>query len=1269
MNCRLRWIISFAAALLLLTPVIALSSSPASRFSSVDPTPTVRLSSSYAVQRPLSRVAIVASDPDSFVDDFAYIATVPTGVFYDNGTQYVSPVVFSSGSDSEMWFVEDWAQYLETDGGITQGMVVGDIPQPLLVDLQDTLGTRLYPRITGSTAAEIAAKLAVSEWASSGTAVVALASDTFTQPSTESGSATHTLSGRESSTESFSGSASFGAPTSNNFTPPNWAVWMHGQFNWSGSEIMTHELISPSGEVVDYSVYTQMYFSRNPAYVSSPVPMQFWLPVTEYGVWTMNVTSDQTHTTALDCKVTYHPGYRHTIDVPADARSLDIELRWDNVATDLNLALIDPNGRMVMWAPAGSILSNPGLESISLPYPMPGEWTAIAGWMDSTTETNNIELSWDISRFPENLGSYLESAANGAVLASLLNAPLLYASASDVPSVTEWALERLGVSSVVLVDPADIHQTSLLTELSGLASLLTIDTYSSLSGNITEISKSPDVVVSVPVGTGDEFMAPAAYSAAVHGSPIFSLCGDDNVMTTRAQETWAPYLIGPEINNIYVVNKYENRAENGWYDERIPNRFSMMESVDSFEGFLSLRGAYNATAPQPVVVVAPVTLIPTSFDRSLQSHFQSGRIPAETADLASVLINRGLLHRYIYLTAQSADTALVSMYAYTDGATFIDNNYDYYTLTQIENSTDALESAGFDIEYHVGLDAVVSSIQSQVALWTLSTHGTLTLLPRDPPDRPNGPGFFSMRTADAKWGFEISESERENPGDSDKLVNPVAYQSELQYHTTESTDEFEANLGDIGSPIVIVTACLLGGSELPLMMMRHGAVAVTASPRTVYFQPAGMLSVLLTQHLCDGLTTGEALSQGLSLISSDYSNPLDDRDPRDYANQQILFGDPSVKLYDPSVDVHVPAVDPLSTSFGEHTPGLGVNPVAALGVTDYLPQSLQAIGAQFDYYQDTNFSEFVSLLSLRTVTIVEPGAVSVYASNLTAHSEEVRTFVESGGVLAVIGVDDDMAWLPWPVDYTSSGGGSSVTITDSQHPLLTNPNTLNSTMDYGGYFAQVWSNLTILATDGSHPVFAAGSAGCGKVAVTTINPTDGVRDPFIENLVSWSEVPSIRLRSISLSQQIIWAGDQLVITLELTDMVGNPIESASVSAFLNSSAVATTDLGDGFYTITLDGQWTSANVGDFDLLVHASLAGYDTLTLYLENVFTVRPFPWVMLGVLGGGVAVAVGGYLYLKRRSGSRILRDDSSKMTKRERERQEKKDTKVDPKEYFGV
>jgi len=1134
----------------------------------------------------------------------------------------------------------------------------------------------VYPRITGSSAADIAAKIAVSEWSDSSDAVIALAMEDFITPSTITGSVTHTFQDQESELSEFSGGVTYGAPSNISFTPPSWAGWIEGAFNWTGSEILTHELIDANGVIVDYSVYNQIYFSRHPGYVQAPVPLNFWLPKTVDGEWTMNVTRESLGSTTMNCEVLSHPGFTHTVSVPSNANWLNVSLNWDNVATDLNLALVDPNGRLTMWAPAGSILSNPGIESIDLPYPLTGDWTIIAAWMDATTEQNNIDISWEISMRPTDVQPYLEAAANAGVLASLLNAPLLYVHTNQIPSETQWALTRLGVTNTWLVDPSNVQDSALEGLLNVSTTVNNLQSYSNVSSTITALSNSPDVVVTVPLSEGNEFFAPATFSAAAHGSPIFSLCGDDNVMPTRAQETWAPYLIGPEINNIYVINKYENRAENGWYDERIPNRFSMQESVDSFESFLSERSAYNSTTSQPVVVIAPTSLVPISFDRSLQTHFMPGRIPATSATMASVLINRGLLHRFLFLTAESADTTLVSMYAYTDGAIFVDNNYDYNTLYQIENTTDALEQAGFLTELHVGQNEVFDMVGSQVALWTLSTHGTLTMLPRDPPDRPDGQGYFSLRNSDADWGFEESETVRESAQDADSLVNPVVYSEENANHVTKSTNELEAAIGNIGSPIVILTACLLGGTAMPLMLMEHGAVGITAAPRTVYFQPAGMLSVLLAKSLSVGNTIGAALADSLSLISIDYSDPLIDRDPRDYANQQILFGDPSIRLYEPSTSPHVVADDPVTESYDGHVPGRGATSIAALGASNYLPNTLESLGFDYDYYEPSNYSSFIQLLSIRKTVLVEPETMSVLSASLASSSNELDEFVQNGGVFVLFGVTEDLAWLNllWDVTYSSVGSGSSITITDASHPLLNAPNTLSSSIDYLGHFSSVSANLSVLATDGTNPVIVAGAIGSGKIALTTTSPTGLAQNATIENAVAWSDAPSILLNEIDIDNEIIWAGDTVHIDFGLKDLVGNNITDAVVSVWLNSSQLVVTTTGPGMFRATLTGEWTSSNLGAFDLRFEATKSGYDTLSITLEQYILVRPFPSLTIALFGGVVVALVGSWLYLKKRRGDDMPweRDKSPRETrksKEERKKREKEDGKADVGEFFGV
>jgi hypothetical protein len=1233
--------------------------------------------SASSSQVPLRRLTVVAPDSNSYIDDFAYMSAIPASVFNHNDIQYISPLIYTSGSESEQWLLEDWGEYTDIDGGLTQVMAIGDYSETDLTYLQYDVGTKIYPRISGSSSADIAATIAVSEWRTSDTAIIALARDTFASGTPTTGSVTHTFQDRTTQLSEFAGSVSGNlAPSSITFTPPSWAGWIEGRFNWTGSEIFTHELIDPSGTIVDYSVYNQMYFSRHTGYVESPVPLNFWMPVTNDGEWTMNVTRYSSGTTALDCEVDYHPGFSQTVTIPSDAEWFNVSLSWDNVATDLNLALIDPTGRLAMWGPAGSILASPGQESIDLPYPMAGEWTVIAAWADATEEQNNIELSWEISEIPTDLQAYLESAANAAVLASLMNVPLLYVDVNQVPEETGWAINRLGISSVVLVDPLNIHTTTLDTELSALAAVTTLNTYTAVSNSIVTLSENPDIVITVPTGDNNEFFGPAAYSAAVHGSPIFSLCGNDNYLTTRAQETWAPYLIGPEIDNIYVINKYENRAENGWYDERIPNKFSMMQSVDDFESFLTVRGAYNSTAPQPVVVVAPVTLLPISFDRSLQCDFQPGRIPAENPSDASILINRGLLHRYLFLTAENADTSLVSMYAYTDGSMINDNNLDQYVLNQIENTTDALTSAGFAIEQEVGVNEVFSHIGSQVGLWTLSTHGTLTLLPRDPPDRPSGQGYFSLRNAQAPYGFEDSLAVRESLSDSNQLVNPVAFSAEAANHVIISSDELNAEIDNIGSPLVILTACLLGGTGMPLMLMQHGAVAVAAAPRTVYFQPAGLLSVFLAQSLSEGETIGAALANGLTLSSSDYANPIPDRDPRDYANQQVLFGDPSVRLYEPVSSPHVATTDSESVNFDTHMPGRGVPSTAALGASTYLQDALSEITTDFDYYENSNFTDFADLLILRDTVIIEPDTLPIFNNNLLLHTNAIADFVRAGGVLAIMGVSGDVDWSPWPFSFVDTGTGSSITIVDTTHPLLTIPNDLSTGVDYQGYFGALWTNFSVLATDGTNPVIISSSIGSGKLVLTTTDPTGVARDEFVENVIEWGDSPSILVKDISLSQIVIWANDVVTIAVELTDLKGNSIDTANLRVWVNDTEAADVEVGLGLYTITLTGEFTSVHVGTFDIRLEASKAGFDTLSIVFEDYLFIRPFPWLTIGLVGGVVAIAAVGWFVLRRRRGDSFdykpekrSRSKSNGRSKEEKRRQKEKDGKFDPKEFFDV
>ena len=59
-------------------------------------------------QVPLRRVAVVAPDSNSYVDEYAYMATVPTSVFYHDDMQYISPLIYGDGSQTrDFIYIDD----------------------------------------------------------------------------------------------------------------------------------------------------------------------------------------------------------------------------------------------------------------------------------------------------------------------------------------------------------------------------------------------------------------------------------------------------------------------------------------------------------------------------------------------------------------------------------------------------------------------------------------------------------------------------------------------------------------------------------------------------------------------------------------------------------------------------------------------------------------------------------------------------------------------------------------------------------------------------------------------------------------------------------------------------------------------------------------------------------------------------------------------------------------------------------------------------------
>ena len=136
------------------------------------------------------------------------------------------------------------------------------------------------------------------------------------------------------------------------------------------------------------------------------------------------------------------------------------------------------------------------------------------------------------------------------------------------------------------------------------------------------------------------------------------------------------------------------------------------------------------------------------------------------------------------------------------------------------------------------------------------------------------------------------------------------------------------------------------------------------------------------------------------------------------------------------------------------------------------------------------------------------------------------------------------------------------------------------------------------------------------------------------------------------------------------------MDAASLEVWLNETEVDVVEVGSGVYTVTLGADFTNTHVGTYNIELDARKAGHDSLKLVIEDFLLIRPFPWLAIGLVGGGIAVIAIGWYVLRRRRGDSFSykREKSSRSkpqgkSKEEKRQQKEKDGKFDPKEFFDV
>jgi hypothetical protein len=504
----------------------------------------------------------------------------------------------------------------------------------------------------------------------------------------------------------------------------------------------------------------------------------------------------------------------------------------------------------------------------------------------------------------------VESVSNGAVLASLYNAPLLFASASGIGKDTCEVVEKLGVRKAFLIDLND----SLPVEIQRLLASGGVD--------VKELTSEGDFIFLIRGGTiglikNSRQALPAALACARYGGFVLFL--PDAVATyaiegaKRIPEMPIEKLTGPR-KALEEVNAFQCDVASAFY--------SWIESL----------GGDDPDGLETVMTFIDDDLLPTTFDRALvgdpsepeERGAITGRFPGDWMENI-VYANRGMLYRALIFANPRMNRVTMSMVAYECGSPgsffghFADNRGVEHIVNEIWGYQDpdgrddpgvynSLRDAGYDIGFHNGIDAgvgndpinheplpgFVSDIKSGSALFYDSSHG----------------GYDIFWPMDIDGGIEADAplGSRYWPDDGDGRIDSRGSRG----YTSSRFDEDFKNMRCI---MLAFNACSLAEGDIHDVAMSHGASAVVSSYVAVSFSGSGWYWCRYINEIASGRSIGH--TNAISLADTSYMFPQGEENGDD-SLMYVLFGDPNMVLAQPDWKRMEPG--PLKALYGGHEP-------------------------------------------------------------------------------------------------------------------------------------------------------------------------------------------------------------------------------------------------------------------------------------------------------------------------------------------------------------
>ena len=647
---------------------------------------------------PLKKATFVDFDMDTYLDDYSYLAAVPTSIFYsenaNEGSLFAHPLLFyqdpypvtddkERSLDARMgidYFMEDWIS--ACDNWMDE-MVLINVPEKKV----DQWPARNITVIEENDPYSIAEELSLHDWSYSTDAVVAIINESLKQPekcieNTLKGSVSGETIHKQLTVNRSKGSSPeyeyFEIPRDYQFVSVD--VW-YPSISILKDRLLYSTLMGPGGMTfpsVDQDI--QLYCNHDDfgwlmVEASSEMTIQEGPHerVSSYvytpGEWKIGVTNIPTEKIEVNgglvrallqmlvpvkeynADINLYPGEEIIIpDLPPyGCSNCTVKLSWSTRDANLGFSVIGPLGENIVTVYNDSDSFHETCQEVTIDQLgecLENEYYKISVFTLKETRQPidfSIAYQWE-QKISRETGDSLTSATQGAVLASLLNCPLLYATYDNVPQATHDALTALQVKKIHLINLGDHISNHAYRELKRMGTVYSHNESEDIYDEIMCRSGRHDVIFStldpwtawyvnptanvtntMPLAgeyPGALYIGPAAYLAACHGSPVLFV---DNHPELSAAITWH--------------NDYWKKNPDGM---KVPSVAVMTMTGKRIYDFLDKLG-FDKEGKESIVTVAGQFDIGIAWSRVFAGRAKSGRFIGTPVD-TSIWISRNLFY-------------------------------------------------------------------------------------------------------------------------------------------------------------------------------------------------------------------------------------------------------------------------------------------------------------------------------------------------------------------------------------------------------------------------------------------------------------------------------------------------------------------------------------------------------------------------------------------------------------------------------------------------